>query len=82
METIETTMGSNGTKKNQLKSSRIEVGRGIGQTNPRHRQNINNLTSTQQFKLIRNTSFRQKLERLLRTTAVQRKKKKTEKSSD
>ena len=38
METIETMIGSNGTKKNQLKPSRIEVGRGIGQTNPRHRQ--------------------------------------------
>ena len=43
METIETTMGSNGTKKNQLKTPRTEVGRGIGQINPRHRQNINKL---------------------------------------
>ena len=35
-------------------------------------KNINNLTFTQQFKLTRNTRFRQKLERLLRTTTVQR----------
>ena len=47
METIETTIGSNGTKKNQLKSSRIEAGRRIDQTTFRHRQNINNLTFTQ-----------------------------------
>ena len=47
METIETTIGSNETKKNQLKSSRIEAGRRIDQTTFRHRQNINNLTFTQ-----------------------------------